>query len=59
MSMLGTKNKPGSEAIRDKNLLHSEGAMGYKDTAALVPLIFDNAVMGDPLVFLRVKEFIV
>ena len=23
MSMLGTKNEPGSEAIRDKNLQHS------------------------------------
>ena len=26
MSMLGTKNEPGSEAIRDKNLQHTVSA---------------------------------
>ena len=45
MSMLGTKSKPGSEAIRDKNLVYGEHPTRHEDTGTLVPLVSENAVI--------------
>jgi len=60
MSRLGTKNEPvGSEAIKDKNLRHSEYAIRDEDVATLAPLVSENAAVRDPVVFFRTKEFAV
>lgn len=39
MSVLGTKNELGSEAIRDRNLVHREHAMREGDKGTLEPLV--------------------
>jgi len=56
MSMLGTKNEPGSEAIRVKNLICGERAIRDDDADTLAPLVSENAVVRDPLVFIAPKE---
>ena len=57
ISVPGTKNEPGSEAIRDKNLVRRESAARNEDADTLAPLVSENTVMRDLLVFPRIKEF--
>ena len=56
ISVPGTKNEPGSEAISDKNLVHRERAVQDEGMNILPLLVSENAMMRDSLILARVKE---